>query len=179
MVPKLQKETVAQQAERLARKAHAEVNHLYDGVPYADAHLKAVADVAEEFIHLIPEKDRDLVRAGCWTHDIIEDARLTYNDVKVQCGTDVAEIAYALTNEKGRTRKERANAKYYQGIRDTQYAQFVKCCDRIANILNSVNNGGNMLGMYAKEHEHFKRELYSEDLTSMFLRMEELFAPTK
>ena len=42
-----------------------------------------------------------------------------------QCIT-AAEIVYALTNDKGRTRKERAGEHYYAGIRETPYAPFVK-----------------------------------------------------
>ena len=44
-----------------------------------------------------------------------------------------AEIVYALTNEKGRTRAERAGEKYFLGIRETPYAPFVKLADRLAN----------------------------------------------
>ena len=38
-------------------------------------------------------------------HDVIEDARQIYNDVRQQLGETVAELAYSLTNEKGRNRK--------------------------------------------------------------------------
>jgi len=63
---------------------------------------------------------------GGYYHDSIEDARLTYNDVmKVarnmmteEQALMATEIVYALTNEKGRTRAERAGEKYYQGIRE-------------------------------------------------------------
>ena len=44
-----------------------------------------------------------------------------------------AEIVYALTNEKGRSRAERAGEKYFQGIRETPYAPCVKLADRLAN----------------------------------------------
>ena len=46
----------------------------------------------------------------------------------------VPEIVYALTNEKGRNRGERANDLYYQGIRQTKFASFIKMCDRLGNI---------------------------------------------
>lgn len=70
-----------------------------------------------------------------------------------------AEIVYALTNDKGRTRAERAGEKYYQGIRETPYAPFVKLADRLANITysfthtNEANN--HMKGVYAQELPHF------------------------
>ena len=74
----------------------------------------------------------------------------------------MAEIVYALTNEKGRTRKERANAKYYEGIRATPYATLVKVCDRIANVTNSRNKGSRMLDVYRKEYSDFKGQLFEE-----------------
>ena len=49
-----------------------------------------------------------------------------------------AEIVYALTNEKGRTRAERAGVKYYEGIRAVPYAPMVKLADRMANVRFSL-----------------------------------------
>ena len=71
----------------------------------------------------------------------------TYNDVRKRArslGLDeaqafmAAEIVYALTNEKGRTRAERAGVKYYEGIRAVPYAPMVKLADRMANIRFSL-----------------------------------------
>lgn len=53
---------------------------------------------------------------------------------------DVADIVYAVTNEKGKNRSERANEKYYQGIRENKLAVIVKICDRLANALYSKIN---------------------------------------
>jgi hypothetical protein len=64
-----------------------------------------------------------------------------------------------LTNEKGKNRKERANAKYYEGIRNTPYAVFVKICDRIANVEYSKHSGSRMYDMYRKEFVDFIFEL--------------------
>ena len=69
------------------------------------------------------------------------------------------EIVYALTNDKGRTRAERAGERYYQGIRQTPYAPFVKLCDRLANITYSCSgvDGDNirMKQVYKDELPHF------------------------
>ena len=69
------------------------------------------------------------------------------------------EIVYALTNDKGRNRAERAGEKYYQGIRTTPYAPFVKLCDRLANITFSCSgtdaNNIHMKEVYKKEVPHF------------------------
>jgi (p)ppGpp synthase/HD superfamily hydrolase len=156
-----------EKAKQFAFKSHQDVNQKYGDKPYS-YHLQMVADVGEEFIHLIPENKRDIVISACYCHDLIEDARMTYNDVKNVLGEEVAEIVYALTNEKGRTRKERANDKYYQGIRETHFASFVKVCDRIANVRNSKTDGSRMFEMYKKENQNFIDKIYDEDYKEIF-----------
>lgn len=63
---------------------------------------------------------------------------------------DVADIVYAVTNEKGKNRSERANEKYYQGIRENKLAVIVKICDRLANALYSKLINSRMLDVYKK-----------------------------
>jgi (p)ppGpp synthase/HD superfamily hydrolase len=63
-----------------AFNAHSSVNHLYGCNPYS-VHLTMVYVVALRHITLIPLADRDKVLDACFLHDVIEDTRLTYNDV--------------------------------------------------------------------------------------------------
>jgi (p)ppGpp synthase/HD superfamily hydrolase len=155
-------------AREYATLKHFETNHKYDGQPY-DVHLKMVYDFACKYVHLLPDnKTISDVLAACWVHDVIEDCRQTYNDVKNVLGETVADIAYALTNEKGKNRKERANDKYYQGIRNTPFASYVKICDRLANVTYSKQNKGNMLNGYRKENDDFKKQLWSLAYQEMF-----------
>jgi len=153
--------TVDQKALRWAIDKHKETNHLYDGKPY-EIHLWQVVDIAKMFIHCIREEDRDNTYAICWLHDTIEDCRVTYNDVKKEFGAEIAESVYALTNEKGRNRKERANEKYYEGIRNTYTATFVKICDRIANVKYSYESGSGMLKKYFDENDWFSMQIDPE-----------------
>ena len=51
------------------------------------------------------------------------------------------ELVYAMTNEKGRNRAERANERYYEGIRAVPYAPFVKLADRLANTAYAFSKG--------------------------------------
>ena len=164
-------------AKEYAKDCHEKTNHHYDekgnNVPYS-FHLSMVVDVAMEFIDLIEEQDRPNVIAACWLHDAIEDTRNTYNDVRKHTNTDTAEIVYALTNEKGRQRKDRANAAYYKGIRTTPYATFVKLCDRIANFKYSYSQGGSMMKKYADEYPNFREALYHERYKDMFFVLDKL-----
>lgn len=142
---------------------HTSTNHMYDTyLPY-EMHLRMVANVADKFMEIMVPKlllhpgNPEVVklRYAAFGHDLIEDTRVTYNDVREKMGEEVADIIYALTNEKGKNRKERANDKYYEGIRNTPGAVFIKLCDRIANVQYSKMTGSRMFEMYKKENINF------------------------
>ncbi len=163
-----------ERTKEYAIKKHRETNHKYDIYDY-DFHLNMVYKVALKFIHNIEPDARENVLAACWVHDIIEDARETYNDVKKETNETIADLAYALTNEKGRNREERANDTYYNGIKSTNNASYLKFCDRIANVTYSKNKGSRMFNLYKNENEKFISKIYvgnckeiSEYLRSLF-----------
>lgn len=167
--------TLLEHTKAYAIAKHKEVNQKYDAHPYS-YHLNMVYQAALQFIEGIPAEDRETVLAACWVHDIIEDARETYNDVKAQTNTTIADLAYALTNEKGRTRAERANDKYYKGIRNTKYASFIKFCDRIANVTYSKTNGSTkMFENYKKENPNFVTNIYVEECEAICKYLNDLF----
>jgi len=162
-----------QKTKEYAIRCHTGTNHLYDGKPYS-YHLNMVYNVGLKYIYLIPEAYKDVVLSACWAHDVIEDTRQTYNDVKAETNTLIAELVYALTNEKGRTRKDRANDKYYQGIRETPFAVFVKLCDRIANFEYSLQVNSSMANSYKRENEHFMNSLWDPYYEDMFNHLKSL-----
>ena len=154
---------------QMAHELHDSVNQTYaDTLPYG-FHLDMVVEGVRKFGHLVCAREEDVLPLffGAYYHDSIEDARLTYNDVKrvaesvmtMEQALMATEIVYALTNDKGRNRAERAGEKYYQGIRETPYAPFVKLCDRLANITFSCSEegpkGGRMREVYKGEMAHF------------------------
>jgi (p)ppGpp synthase/HD superfamily hydrolase len=137
-----------------AIQSHASVNQEYDGLPYS-VHLSMVFSQAMKFIDHIPQHRRNDVLNAVWLHDTIEDCRLTYNDILKVSNKEVAELVYALTNEKGKIRDERANEKYYKGICETQFAVFIKLCDRLANVIYSKDTNSRMFDVYKKENKKF------------------------
>lgn len=165
-------ERYADQIERIRQSAHElhqSVNQTYgDFLPYG-YHLDMVVNGIRDFGYLVCARESDVLPLffGGYYHDSIEDARQTYNDVlgtarsflTEEQAVMATEIVYALTNDKGRTRAERAGEAYYKGIRETPYAPFVKLCDRLANITYSCSevNGSNqrMKEVYKKEVPHF------------------------
>lgn len=158
--------------ERVA-KIHADVNQYYDEKPYF-YHLDKVGRLVVKYLQEIVNRKEDIIPVifAAYFHDSIEDARLTYNDVlKIakEYMTDkqallATEIVYALTNEKGRNRHERANEKYYFGIRVIPYAPLVKACDRLANYNYAKETHSKMVSCYEKEMEYFIGCLLPNDM---------------
>ena len=160
-----------------AHKLHESVNQVYgDDLPYS-FHLDMVAEGINSYGHLVCAREEDVVPLyfGSFFHDSIEDTRQTYHDImkrarkwmKEDQALMATEIVYALTNDKGRTRAERAGEKYYEGIRQTPYAPFVKLCDRLANVTYScsVDNGrvgSRMREIYKEEMPHFLPSLTTD-----------------
>lgn len=154
--------------------SHFGVNQHYDIHSY-DYHLTMVFEYALKYVDLIPNEDKSYdnvyissVLASSFTHDLIEDARETYNDVLKQTNKIVAEISYAVTDEKGKNRKERKNAKFYRELKLVPLADFIKICDRLANVKYSHVKGSGMSKTYQKEYEHFKKMLYKDEYKPMF-----------
>ena len=163
-----------EKTKRYAIQKHKDTNHKYGEHDY-DFHLNMVYETAKKFIHLVDPQEQENVLAACWVHDIIEDARETYNDVKKETNGTIAELAYALTNEKGRNRAERANEKYYKGIRETRNASFIKFCDRIANVTHSKKNGSRMFEKYKDENEDFISKIYVSECEEISEYLKGLF----
>ena len=166
-----------------AHDLHQQVNQTYGGnLPYG-FHLDMVVQGIRDFGHLVCASEVDVLPLffGGYYHDTIEDARLTYNDVMDEArkwlteeqALMATEIVYALTNDKGRTRAERAGEKYYKGIRETPYAPFVKLCDRLANITFSCSGdepaGLRMKEVYKGEMGHFLQSINPHSDDSRFL----------
>ena len=156
---------------KAAAGCHAAVNQTYGGyLPY-EYPLRLTASFAARFIRLasVADDEVETLFAAAYFHDTLEDARLTYNDLthllerlNAEHGLSVnvheaAEAVYALTNDKGRTRAERAGERYYAGIRATRFAPFLKMCDRLANIAYSTQQfpPQRMADVYASEMPHF------------------------
>jgi hypothetical protein len=158
-----------EQFRQAAHELHQSVNQTYGpDLPYG-FHLDMVADSVREFGHLVCACENDLFPMffEAYYHDAIEDARQTYNDIMHRArmvmteeqALMATEIVYALTNEKGRDRAERANEKYYKGIRQTPYAPFLKLCDRMANVSFSCSP---MSGRSDSDHDRMKKVYKSE-----------------
>lgn len=159
-----------------AHALHDSVNQKYDRKHPYGYHLDMVAKGVEDYGADVCAcaEDAPAMMFAAYFHDSIEDARLTYNNVmaiaREYFDPDRAllatEVVYALTNEKGRTRAERADERYYSGIRQTPYAPLVKLADRLANMAYSASHSGSpnstMRQVYRDELPHFLEAIASD-----------------
>lgn len=140
-------------------------------------HLELVVKQAELFKNLVKEQDWENVIIGCWGHDSIEDARLTYNDIVKKYGSAAADIIYCCTEEKGKNRAERHSDKYLKELAANPLAVFVKLCDLIANVKYSLLTNSSMYKKYQTEYTHFYAVVSpgNEHLKEMFEYLDDLF----
>ena len=152
-----------------AGKLHASVNQVYDGeagLGY-QYHLDLAVSFAKSGFSEMPWISKDEIKVITFAtafHDSIEDTRETYNDILNRArkyfdgdlSRKAADAVYAVTNEKGHNRAERANERYYQGRVSTPFAPYVKVCDRLANISYASTHGSkHMRDAYRAEMDHF------------------------
>ena len=169
--------TITNKVLDFASAAHASVNQLYDGMPYVE-HLHEVAEYAAMFGYLIGDSPtRTLAICCAYCHDILEDVRISYNDLAKATCSSVAEVAYLLQTPKGRNRAERHCTAYYEGIAADKMATFIKLCDRLANVAYSKRSQSSMHAKYKAEHAHFAAILQPAypEFAPMWAKLEELY----
>lgn len=156
-----------------------ECNQKYNkNLPYS-FHLEMVAKQADKYNHHIPSDNpyQNAVWVGIWGHDSIEDARLTYNDVKKKFGEIAADIVYLCTEFKGKTRAERKPTDFYLQLRENDLATFVKLCDIMANTKFSLLTNSSMFNRYKAEYfEKVKPLLYmNNQYEDIWLELDKLY----
>ena len=151
------KDTIKAQIYAFQKHAH----QMYeDDVPYT-VHLVLANMFCLKYIHLIPEDKRDIVIISIWIHDVREDLGISYNAIKNLFDVDVAEIVYNLTNNDGRTRKEKAINTYGPKISTNRFSVFGKLSDRLANVrYGLLHEANSMLETQAKEFDYMVEILY-------------------
>lgn len=152
-----------------AKKAHDDANCKYDGKSYY-RHIEMVETVVDIYSMIfLEEYDYRVTRDGASCHDLIEDAQLSFNDVKDATNLDVARIVLAVTDVHEENRLMRHLMTMGKTVKDYR-AIVLKLCDIHANASYSKNNGSSMYKKYKKEYEYrrpiFKTALnwYSEHL---------------
>lgn len=148
------KMTLDLRARQFAINAHG--NQKYGNHPYS-YHLDKVVDVAKRY------NASDDILAVCFLHDVIEDTKVTYSNIRKLFGVKIAYLVDLVSN---RGSKELT----FERIRSNSIAVFVKLCDRIAN----VSEGGK-IEMYKKQYPLFRKILKRDkEYENMWEELDEL-----
>lgn len=153
------------EARELAFKLHN--NQPYDTDKYHPFHLRMVEEIIVEYAHIDEDitKDIEPIRIAGLFHDVIEDTYWNYADVRDKFGELIADLVYAVTDEKGKNRPERHNEKFWNELRSDKRAIYIKLCDRIANFRYSISvEDKKFMKLYHKEVAILVKELYEEDV---------------
>jgi (p)ppGpp synthase/HD superfamily hydrolase len=145
------------EARAFAVAAHG--HQRYGEQPYV-VHLDAVAALARPYGS---EAERI-----AYLHDVVEDTKITLDDLRRQFGPSVADHVALLTDEPGpdrAARKVRSHAKLAAVAPDFHLALIVKAADRLANLRESVRTANQtMLAKYRGEHPAFRAAAYRAGL---------------
>ena len=120
-------------------------------------------------------RDYRKARAAASCHDLIEDAQLTFNDIKAETTREVARIVLDVTDVHEENRLLRHLFTMGKTVKDYR-SIIVKMCDMHSNGLYSKDNGSSMYKKYVEEYEYrrpiFKKALkwYSEYLDAEILK---------
>jgi (p)ppGpp synthase/HD superfamily hydrolase len=166
--------------EYFYHKHDVECNQKYNKtLPYS-FHLEMVNAQADLFNHIplfkYDEQTHLNIRIAIYGHDSIEDARLSYNDIKIEFNEDVAEMIYLCTENKGRNRADRKDITFYTELSKNKPAVFVKLCDLIANVKFSLLTNSSMFNKYESEYkEKVVPYLKCDEFNAMFTYLDKLF----
>lgn len=131
------------------------VNQWYDKnlkLPYS-YHLQLVVDTICRYSYILDGNMDDFKKAIIigYLHDIVEDCRLTFNDLSKLIGVDMARLVMKLVcDPRGETKEDRLNDEYYAGVNEHFLTAFVKLADRIANIEHGLLHSSSMVSTYRK-----------------------------
>jgi len=174
MINKKEKEELKAFSD-FAREAHDAANCTYDGMNYY-VHVRMVEDSIDTYETVfLNVNDYHIARKGASGHDLIEDAQLTFNDIKDASSKRIARVILAVTDVHEENRLLRHLFTMGKTVKD-YIAIIVKMADMRSNGLYSKDNGSSMYKKYVEEYEYrrpiFKKALkwYINDLDQEVLK---------
>ena len=145
---------------KFARAAHDAANCRYDGKNYY-VHVSMVEDGIDKYETVFKfHRDYRKARAGASCHDLIEDAQLTFNDIKEVTTREVARIVLDVTDVHEENRLLRHLFTMGKTVKDFR-SIIVKMADMRANGLYSKTHGSPMYKKYVEEYE-YRRPIFKK-----------------
>ena len=137
----------------IACKQYNDANCKYDGKEYI-IHIDMVINCIEKY-HIVFNLYHDYVKShiACLFHDSIEDAQLTFNDIKNITNKEIARIVLDVTDVHEENRLLRHLSTMSKTIKDYR-SIIVKMCDIHANASYSKTHKSSMYKKYVEEYEY-------------------------
>jgi (p)ppGpp synthase/HD superfamily hydrolase len=137
---------IVDQARKFAERAHRSQFRKYTNEPYF-VHLDEVAKLCRRF------GCSKRIQAAAYLHDTIEDQPVTYEDLAMEFGKEIADIVRDLTDapkEVG-SRKQRKQIDLARLAAASADAQTIKCADMISNTSSIVRHDVGFARSYLPE----------------------------
>lgn len=138
-----------------AQKCYNDANCKYNEQEYF-VHIMLVVGVLKKHIDVFKNDcDKETTTGAAFCHDLIEDAKQTYNDIMLVAGKDVADITLAVTDVHAENRLMRHLLTMHKTVKDYR-AIVLKLCDIYANAFYSKSIGSSMYKKYVDEYPYRK-----------------------
>lgn len=146
-----------EKARDFAINAHGK--QMYGELPYS-AHLDAVASLVKQH--------GETAEVIAYLHDVVEDTDVGLDVIASEFGAFVSDCVAIVTDEPGKTRKER-KAKTYEKMAHVSGAEelalLIKAADRLANVRSCIaGNNHRLMDVYKSEYPVFKQSAYRENM---------------
>ena len=138
-----------------AEKCHNDANCKYAGGSYM-VHVDKVVYVIDTYqdIFLYPI-DAEITKAAAYGHDLQEDAKQTFNDIKFIIGIEAARVVLRVTDVPAENRLMKHLLTMGKTVEDYR-AIILKMADIWSNATFSKTSGGSMYGKYVEEYKYRK-----------------------
>jgi (p)ppGpp synthase/HD superfamily hydrolase len=142
--------TLALEAMKFARSAHAHQLRKYTGNPYAD-HLAEVCGIAMSAGWHNAQIHPDKLMAVCWLHDCVEDQGVDPADLEKLFGVDVMAGVVMLSDIEEGNRAERKAASRRRLNASPGWVQTIKVADMMSNTSSIVRHDPKFAVTYLEE----------------------------
>lgn len=140
---------------------------MYGDKPY----LFHLEEVASKIRKINPAHYQSRLVEIAYLHDILEDTDVTYEQLKMCFGVDVASAVYALTNSSVPIREK---------LLCNRDAMNVKLIDRYCNVYNCIQDGKmNLLTKYINQADIFEMLDFKEPFLGVYLELDYMLRKRK
>lgn len=183
--------TELQQISTYARKCYSDANCSYDEQSYY-VHIQMVVDMVNKYRDIFKQPiDAKITIGAGHCHDLMEDAKQTYNNIAAGCGSiiglRVADVTLAVTDVPAENRLMKHLLTMGKTVKDYR-AIILKLCDMGSNATYSKKTGSKMYKKYVAEYAYrkpifqmalawYKDELDQEILAELWKELDEIHTP--